>query len=64
MLKGRKQYINGVLNRISIVFVASLPTPARMLVKRKMLDKGIVKVNWNLFKFKQVLRLTRQTTEK
>lgn len=43
MLKGRKQYINGVLNRISIVFVASLPTPARMLVKRKMLDKGIVR---------------------
>lgn len=43
MLKGRKQYINGVLNRISIVFVASLPTPARMLVKRKMLDKGIIR---------------------
>ncbi len=43
MLKGKKQYINGLLNRISIVFVASLPTPVRMLVKRKMLDKGIAR---------------------
>lgn len=43
MLKGKKQYINGLLNRISIVFVASLPTPVRMLVKRKMLDKGITR---------------------
>lgn len=43
MLKGKKQYINGLLNRVSIVFVASLPTPVRMLVKRKMLDKGITR---------------------
>lgn len=41
MLKGRKQYINGLLNRFSIFFVGSLPTPVRMLVKRKMIDRGI-----------------------
>lgn len=41
MLKGKKQYINGALNRFSIFFIAILPTPVRMLVKRKMLDKGI-----------------------
>lgn len=40
-LKGRKQYINGGLNRFSIFFVSILPTPVRMLVKRKMLDRGI-----------------------
>ena len=43
MLKGRKQYINGLLNRLSIFFVSILPTPIRMLVKHKMLDKGIVR---------------------
>ncbi len=43
MLKGKKQYINGWLNRFSIFFVAILPTPVRMLIKRKMLDKGIVR---------------------
>ena len=41
MLKGRKQYINGALNRFSIFFVSILPTPVRMLVKRKMLDRDI-----------------------
>ena len=41
MLKGRKQYINGLLNRVSIFFVGILPTPVRMMVKRKMLDRGI-----------------------
>lgn len=41
MLKGRKQYINGALNRFSIFFISILPTPVRMLVKRKMLDRGI-----------------------
>lgn len=41
MLKGRKQYINGVLNRFSIFFIAILPTPVRMMVKRRMLDKNI-----------------------
>ena len=41
MLKGRKQYINGLLNRFSIFFVAILPTPVRMMVKHRMIDKGI-----------------------
>lgn len=41
MLKGRKQYINGLLNRFSIFFVGILPTPVRMMVKRKMIDRGI-----------------------
>ena len=41
MLKGRKQYINGLLNRFSIFFIGILPTPVRMMVKHKMLDKGI-----------------------
>lgn len=43
MLAGKKQYINGFVNRLAIVFVASLPTSVRMLIKRKMLDKGIVR---------------------
>jgi len=43
MLKGRKQYINGILNRIAIVFVASLPTWVRMQIKRRMLDKNITR---------------------
>lgn len=41
MLRGKKQYINGCLNRFSIFFVSILPTSVRMLIKRKMLDKGI-----------------------
>lgn len=41
MLKGRKQYINGVTNRLAIVFVAIMPTRIRMLIKHLMLDKGI-----------------------
>ena len=41
MLKGRKQYINGWLNHLSIFFVAILPTPVRMMVKRRMLDADI-----------------------
>lgn len=41
MMKGKKQYINGFINRISIPLVGIMPTPVRMLVKRKMLDKGI-----------------------
>lgn len=41
MLKGRKQYINGWLNRVSIFFVAILPTRVRLLIKRLMLDKGV-----------------------
>ena len=41
MLKGRKQYVNGLLNRLSIFFVAITPTPVRMMVKRRMLDRGV-----------------------
>lgn len=41
MLKGRKQYVNGLLNRLSIFFVAVMPTPVRMMVKHRMLDRGI-----------------------
>ena len=41
MLKGRKQYVNGWLNRFSIFFVGVLPTPVRMMVKHRMLDRGI-----------------------
>lgn len=43
MLKKRKQYINGWLNRFSIFFVGILPTPVRMMVKHKLLDKGITR---------------------
>ena len=41
MLKGRKQYINGPLNRLSIFLVGITPTPVRMMVKRRMLDRGV-----------------------
>ncbi len=43
MLKGKMQYINGPINRLAILFVGITPTPVRMLIKRKMLDKGIVR---------------------
>lgn len=43
MLKGKKQYINGILNRLAIFFVGITPTWIRMQVKRRLLDKGITK---------------------
>ena len=43
MLKKKKQYINGALNRFSIFFIGILPTPVRMQVKRQLLDKGITR---------------------
>lgn len=43
MLKKKKQYINGFLNRFSIFFVGVLPTSVRMLVKHQLLDKGITR---------------------
>ncbi|MDE6538216.1 MAG: SDR family NAD(P)-dependent oxidoreductase [Muribaculaceae bacterium] len=43
MLKGKKQYINGMLNRLSIFIVGILPTPVRMLIKHQLLDKGIAR---------------------
>lgn len=39
MLRGKKQYINGLLNRFSIFFVAVMPTPVRMMVKHRLLDR-------------------------
>lgn len=41
MFRGKAQYINGFLNRLAIFFVGISPGWVRMLVKRKMLDKGI-----------------------
>lgn len=43
MLKKKKQYINGWLNRFSIFFVGILPTTVRMMVKHHLLDKGITR---------------------
>ncbi len=43
MLRGKKQYINGLLNRLAIFFVGITPTWIRMQVKWRMLDKGITK---------------------
>lgn len=43
LLRGKMQYINGFINRLSIVFVGILPTSIRMMVKRRMLDKNIVR---------------------
>ncbi|MDE6679993.1 MAG: SDR family NAD(P)-dependent oxidoreductase [Muribaculaceae bacterium] len=43
LFAGRRQYINGLLNRISIVAVGLTPTPLRMLVKHRLLDRGITR---------------------
>lgn len=43
MLRKKKQYINGWLNRFSIFFVGILPTSVRMMVKHQLLDKGITR---------------------
>ena len=43
MLKGKKQYVNGFINRLAIFLVGITPTWLRMQVKRRLLDKGIVK---------------------
>ena len=43
MLRGRKQYINGLVNRLAIFFVGITPTWVRMQVKRRLLDKGITR---------------------
>lgn len=43
MLRGKKQYVNGLLNRLAIPAVACTPTPVRLLVKHKMLDKDITR---------------------
>ena len=38
-LQGRAQYINGGLNRMAIVTVASLPEWARLIIKTRLLDR-------------------------
>lgn len=43
MMKNKKQYINGWLNRFSIFFVGILPTRVRMMVKHRLLDQGITR---------------------
>lgn len=43
MYKGKKQYINGLLNRICIFFIGVMPTAVRLLPRKLMLDKGIRK---------------------
>lgn len=43
LLKGKAQYINGLTNRLAILFIGITPTPVRMLVKKHLLDKGIQK---------------------
>lgn len=43
MFRGKAQYVNGLLNRISIVAVGMTPRWVRMQVKRRMLDRGILR---------------------
>ncbi len=43
MLRGKKQYINGLLNRLAIPAVGVAPTWLRMMVKRRMLDRNITR---------------------
>lgn len=38
-LRGKPQYINGLINRMAIVAVASLPECARSLIKTRLLDR-------------------------
>ncbi|MDE6715325.1 MAG: SDR family NAD(P)-dependent oxidoreductase [Muribaculaceae bacterium] len=39
LFRKKKQYVNGLINRVAIVAVALLPTRMRLIVKHKMLDK-------------------------
>ena len=43
LLRGRKQYVNGLTNRMAILFIGCLPTRARMMVKHRLLDRGITR---------------------
>lgn len=40
MFNHKKQYINGFINRLAIVFVSIMPDSIRLIVKHKMLDKN------------------------
>lgn len=44
MEKGKMQYVNGILNRLTILFIGVTPTWMRMLVKRRLLNAGIRKM--------------------
>lgn len=39
LFRHKKQYINGYINRVAILFVATLPSRLRIIVKHKLLDK-------------------------
>lgn len=41
LFKRRRQYVNGLLNRIAIVAVSLLPDRLRLIVKHRLLDKQI-----------------------
>ena len=41
LLKGKKQYVNGLINRIGIVLVGAMPECVRVQVKRRLLDRNI-----------------------
>lgn len=43
MWRGKRTYVNGLMNRIAIPAVWLTPKPIKMLVKHKMLDKGITR---------------------
>ncbi len=41
LLKRRRQYVNGLVNRLAIVVVSILPDKLRLIVKHKLLDKNV-----------------------
>lgn len=43
LFKHKVQYINGLLNRFSIVFISCLPTKIVLICKHKLLDKNVTR---------------------
>lgn len=43
LLKGKHQYINGLTNRLAIPAVGITPPSVRMMIKHKLLDRGITR---------------------
>lgn len=41
LLKRRRQYVNGLVNKLAIVVVSILPDRLRLIVKHKLLDKNV-----------------------
>lgn len=39
LLRGDKQYVNGIINKLSVVAVSLTPTWARLIIKHRMLDR-------------------------